>query len=703
MEAGLFTFLLLATLESVSVGRPLQIALCAGLLALVRPEGVILAGIVFLLQGIPALRNRPRDGGFAWHWLFALLCCILHPFLNLLFTGSATANGIRAKSWLYNAPFSFSGAIRSMALTLRDLWIVFLTGLKPDELKQLPRFFFGRAGQPWLYMPAILGALGFGYVALRAVQEWREHRTGLATTIALWIVTGLSVTSMLTTAQMFHYRYQLPIFALGILMGSSALMSTAKALVSQEGAATRLFVLLVLPFLALSAGSLPRFLANYGQASRTVLTLEVHTGEWIKANLPSGARIGLTDAGAIRYYSDHPSYDLVGLTGSAEAALAWRQGAGSTYETLEKASDLPLFFATYDDVHALPLFRNTALFYRELYRVRDDRAALIAVPSDHVLVHAADWRLRHSGDDLYQQDIRELVRNLTLVDKLDVADLNEERAHNYRWWNSLQKGGFATEVHELDYHMPPQQRVLDGGRLLTGGESFDLQTLAGQDLVLVGRFLGQGATRLKVWINGNLVGDWGYAPLPGRWQERALLVPGHYITGAKTHVELRVIADQPDFEFHRPFYYWCYQGDIPGTPISVTHPLNARFGEGIALLGYDMALSRRGSFYHLALTLYWQASLPVQGDYQVFVHWVDPNERILAQQDNRPAHGLQPTWLWKPGEIIVDPYSLMLESPPSPGTYTLYTGLYDPRSMERLIIVGGDPVRRLPLTSFTLP
>ena len=703
MEGGLFIFLLLATLEAVSAERPLQLALCGGLLALTRPEGAILIGILLVFQGARALWDHTRGRWPLWPWPFLFICCLLHPLLNLSLTGSAIANGIRAKSWLYNAPLYPAGIIKSVALTLRDLWVVFLTGLRPEDLKQLLHAPLGHSPQLWFYMPAILGALGLGHAAFTAIWEWRHHKLRQGTIMTLWIVTELSATALLTTAQMFHYRYQLPAFALGTLAGSLALAAIAGALVRKENAATRNLVLLALPFLAISAWQFPRFLADYGQASHTVLILEVRTGEWIKANLPPGARIALTDAGAIRYYSEHPSYDLVGLTGSAEAALAWRQGAGSTYELIERTADIPSYFATYDDVHALPLFRNTAMFQRELYRVQDPFAARIAVPSDHVLVYAADWHLRHSGESPYQQDVQELVKGLTLVDKLDIADLEDERTHGYRWWNTPEKGGFATEVHQLDYHRLPHQRVLDGGRLLTGGEAFELCTLPGKDLILVGRFLGQGATLLKVWINGHPVGDWGYAPLPGRWQERTLHVPGHYITGDKTHIELRVEAARPDFEFHRPFYYWGYQGDVPMPDISMAHPLHAHFGEGISLLGYDLTPIKTGSLPRLELTLYWQADRPIPGDYQVFVHWTDDRERILAQQDNRPVYGLQPTWLWKPGQIIADPYSLTPSSPLPPGPYTLYIGLYDPRSMERLPIAGGDPSRRLLLASFTLP
>ena len=77
----------------------------------------------------------------------------------------------------------------------------------------------------------------------------------------------------------------------------------------------------------------------------------------------------------------------------------------------------------------------------------------------------------------------------------------------------------------------------------------------------------------------------------------------------------------------------------------------------------------------------------------MFTHLVDPlTGGILAQQDNRPQHGTYPTWLWSPGEIVLDRYDLRL--PDDEGQYILRIGLYDGANGQRLGLknAGGDAV-----------
>jgi hypothetical protein len=606
-----------------------------------------------------------------------------------------------AKSWLSNVPFYPDAILRSVALTMRDLWSVFVAGVRTQDLRRLPQLLLGAEAGSRLYMPPLIAGIGFGYALWRSATEWRARKPGLATVLACWVLIGLGANAVLATAQMAHYRYELPTFGLGLVIGSAALAVLASKLRRALGSRVA-FALAALVLLAVSAACAPAFLDDYRQATRTVLALEVRVGEWVRENVSPGVRVGLTDAGAIRYYGDHPTYDLVGLTSTAEVALAWRHGPGSAYEAMERAPERPAFFATYEDASNLPLLVRTGLFHAALYRVQQESAARVAVSSDHVSVYQADWGLRDSGVVPYQADVLELTRGLALVDKLDVADLADEEEHRYRWWNTTRKPGLASELHELDYQVPPHRRVLDGGRLLTGGEAFDLRTIPGQDLLLVGRFLGQGTVYLTAEVNGEPTGDLVYASIPGRWQERTLRVSGRYIRSSRTHIELCAAADRPGFEFHRPYYYWAYQGQIPIARAASTHPLHAGAGDGIVLLGYDLELIQGDGPPQMRLTLYWQTDRPVQGDYTVFVHWSDDSDRILAQQDNRPVYGLEPTWLWEPGRVVVDTYQLAPATIPPRGLYTLYVGLYDARTMQRLPIAGGGPARRLALTSLFL-
>ena len=78
----------------------------------------------------------------------------------------------------------------------------------------------------------------------------------------------------------------------------------------------------------------------------------------------------------------------------------------------------------------------------------------------------------------------------------------------------------------------------------------------------------------------------------------------------------------------------------------------------------------------------------------VIVHLFDPaTERIVAQFDGMPLHGVYPTSWWLPGEVLSDQITLSLADVPA-GRYRLATGVYDPGTVARLEAVdaAGHPL-----------
>ncbi len=121
------------------------------------------------------------------------------------------------------------------------------------------------------------------------------------------------------------------------------------------------------------------------------------------------------------------------------------------------------------------------------------------------------------------------------------------------------------------------------------------------------------------------------------------------------------------------------------TPPLITHPLNATFNKEIRLLGYDLG-TEQGS---IRLTLYWQALKPMQSSYTMFTHLLDPQGRLVAQQDNLPVQGTRPTTGWVSGEIVADVYTLALGSDERVGTFQIEVGLYEATNGERLTTSDG--------------
>jgi len=116
------------------------------------------------------------------------------------------------------------------------------------------------------------------------------------------------------------------------------------------------------------------------------------------------------------------------------------------------------------------------------------------------------------------------------------------------------------------------------------------------------------------------------------------------------------------------------------------HPVEYRFGDQIALRGFDISDEgeslRPGGALHLSL--YWQALTKVESDYTVFIHLLDDSGAVRAQQDAPPVNGSYPTHLWEKDEIVQDKHELILPAGLPSGHYRLTLGLYSAETLQRL-------------------
>ena len=108
----------------------------------------------------------------------------------------------------------------------------------------------------------------------------------------------------------------------------------------------------------------------------------------------------------------------------------------------------------------------------------------------------------------------------------------------------------------------------------------------------------------------------------------------------------------------------------------LAHPLDVEWGGQVRLLGYDAERTNG------RVTLVWQALLPMNTRYEVFVHALDAGGQIIAQVDAVPVGGTRPTMGWLPGEVIVDTYTLPLQN-----AAALEAGMFDYLNGQRLGIV----------------
>ncbi len=132
--------------------------------------------------------------------------------------------------------------------------------------------------------------------------------------------------------------------------------------------------------------------------------------------------------------------------------------------------------------------------------------------------------------------------------------------------------------------------------------------------------------------------------------------------------------------------------DLPlGYPVvepPIGNPLDVNLGDLIRLEGFDLAYTsplEPGETF--TLTLYWRAQRSIDASYKVFNQSFYGEGTMVAQQDGFPVCGMRGTWLWDPGELIVDIHEITVHPDAPPGLYPLFTGLYIQETGERLDVL----------------
>ncbi|MBN1429373.1 MAG: hypothetical protein JXB07_13450 [Anaerolineae bacterium] len=94
----------------------------------------------------------------------------------------------------------------------------------------------------------------------------------------------------------------------------------------------------------------------------------------------------------------------------------------------------------------------------------------------------------------------------------------------------------------------------------------------------------------------------------------------------------------------------------------------------------------------ITMHLAWYAAQSINADYTYFVHLRrEGEESPAAQSDGVPLDGHYPTYLWEAGEIV--PLEITLTAPTNtPGQYRLTTGWYTPGDGKRLSLCASEPL-----------
>jgi hypothetical protein len=126
--------------------------------------------------------------------------------------------------------------------------------------------------------------------------------------------------------------------------------------------------------------------------------------------------------------------------------------------------------------------------------------------------------------------------------------------------------------------------------------------------------------------------------------------------------------------------------DLDATGLAV----QVMFGDAVQLLGYDLVHDGQD----WTLDLLWAARSQPPVTAKFFVHVVDPEGTIIAQQDGvLAAPAGQEIASWQQGEIIRLRAQLPAQAVDASSPLSIYVGLYHPEDGQRLpLVVDGEPV-----------
>jgi hypothetical protein len=120
------------------------------------------------------------------------------------------------------------------------------------------------------------------------------------------------------------------------------------------------------------------------------------------------------------------------------------------------------------------------------------------------------------------------------------------------------------------------------------------------------------------------------------------------------------------------------QLQVAAAPFGTTYPIT--FENGLALAGFEIqppgGSEPPGGF---AVNTYWRVTDRVQPPVTVFVHLLDQNGNIVAQNDSFGAAAR----MLEPGDVIVQQHPIRSETALPPGTYRIAIGLYNPDTLKR--------------------
>jgi hypothetical protein len=103
---------------------------------------------------------------------------------------------------------------------------------------------------------------------------------------------------------------------------------------------------------------------------------------------------------------------------------------------------------------------------------------------------------------------------------------------------------------------------------------------------------------------------------------------------------------------------------------------DAAVGDAMRLSGYDLRPASLTPGARVNISLYWQPQQALGDDYTTFVHILNADGIMVAQDDHQPGGNYYPTHLWRAGELLKDTHAFTLPTDLGRAPYSIVVGLY---------------------------
>ena len=555
METGLFGLLLLSGIYFILRWWGERHGALLGwgfvfltLASLTRPEGfIILAGVIIYLMA----RARRIHGGRALLTLFCAAPFLLYMLLVRVETGRFATAGVLAKSVCAAPYYTFWEKIARLVDNFAYIFSAYYHNLSNNyfpDWAMFPAFPTG-ALYPFLLFPPGIFLLACAGVILGGARERGSGQFGPVLLMSLCLLLGLAAITNSEVVPIHCFRYLAPFQPIFLILAALGLYEISKFF---EASSVSIFRLAGALMLILIVPSIFYWAYVYGENCNDIFEQHRRTSWWLKDSTPPEAVIGVTDTGVIGYFSERRIYDFVGLS-TPEQARHWRQGLGSAFERLEHLppESLPDYIVTFPYVWGEMNFLGKPIHNAPL------RKNLTTMSNDFV-VYQQDWSFFKSGNASQLPP-----DGMALADSLDVADLQDEEAHGYIWREAAERPvgwKFPTPRNFFFKAKAGERMIADGGRDLTGYESFTVRLAPGRPARLIARTEGADACAAIVSFNGVEVGTLlAAAGKKGAWQEISINIPSEVVTAHESVVRVEFDGSSSRTPSFHSYHYWFYQ------------------------------------------------------------------------------------------------------------------------------------------------